>query len=54
MAYVCICTPTTDLEIIQVCKVVKSEQELKDKLSICQNCKTCSDEIKLLYNKHKK
>lgn len=54
MAYICICNPTTDTQIVQTIKFVNSEQELKDKLNICQCCKSCSEEICHLYNTHKK
>lgn len=54
MAYICICNPTTDAQIIQASKIVASEQELKDRLNICQCCKSCSEEICRLYNTYKK
>ena len=48
---VCICNPTSDSEIIKLCKsgLIKSESDLKDKLQICQNCKSCSKEIHKIY-----
>ena len=53
---VCICNPTSDTEIINACKRVNSEAELKDVLNICQCCKSCTEEIHSLYkhNKNKK
>lgn len=54
MAYVCICNPTTDKEIIKACQKVSSENELKVKLNICQNCKSCFEEINKIYNQNKK
>ena len=44
--FVCICNPTTDKEIIECCSDGCSLEELKDKLQICQDCKSCSEEIK--------
>lgn len=54
MAYICICTPTTETQIKDQCSSVSSVIELIDKLQICQNCKTCKQEIELLYNNSKK
>lgn len=51
---VCICNPTSDTEIINTCKRVNSESELKNVLKICQCCKSCSEEIHDLYNRNKK
>lgn len=48
--YICMCTPTTDKEIKIACRSVKSEEELKNKLNICKNCKSCEKEINILYN----
>ena len=52
---VCICNPTSDSEIIKLCKsgLIKSESDLKDKLKICQNCKSCLEEIHKIYMQYK-
>lgn len=46
---VCLCNPTSDKEIINACKTVSSEIELKKILNICQCCKNCTEEIHQLY-----
>lgn len=53
MAYVCICTPTTDKEIIQEIKKCKTLEQVIYNLNICQNCKTCSKELVNLFSQFK-
>lgn len=50
--YICLCNPTTDLEIEAACNDAASSEELKTKLRICQCCKSCSKEIDAIYQKH--
>lgn len=53
MAYICLCNPTTDIQIIEVLKKNISEEQLKKDLQICQNCKSCSSEINRLSTLYK-
>lgn len=50
--YVCMCNPTTDKEIKAACSLVKTEQELKNKLNICKDCKSCAKEIRIIYKQN--
>lgn len=50
MAYVCICNPTTDIEVINKIKKSSSIEQVKCDLQICKDCTACSVEIKKLYN----
>ena len=50
MAYVCICNPTTDTEVINKIKTSTSIEQVKQELQICNNCKACSIEIQKLYS----
>lgn len=49
--YICLCNPTTDSEIEEACTQVSSSEELKNKLRICQCCKSCSEEIDSIYQR---
>lgn len=54
MAYVCICNPTTDKQVIdQIIKSSSIEQVIQE-LQICNDCTACSVEIKKLYCSFKK
>lgn len=50
MAYVCICNPTTDMQVIDKIKKSSSIEQVIQELQICNNCKACSIEIVKLYN----
>jgi len=54
MAYVCICNPTTDKQIIDKIKVCNTIEQVKQELQICNKCKTCSNEINQLFCLFKK
>lgn len=54
MAYVCICNPTTDKEVINKIKVSDSLEQVKRELQICNNCCACSLELQKLYKLYKK
>lgn len=48
--YVCICNPTTEEQIKICCEDGCTLNELITNLNICQNCKTCFNEIVNIYN----
>lgn len=47
--YICICNPTTDAEVRAACSQVSSHKELKNKLSICNTCGRCSQEVESIF-----
>lgn len=50
--YVCICNPTTDIQIIECCKDGCTLKELTENLKICSNCKSCAKEISYLFKQY--
>ena len=54
MAYVCICNPTTDKQVIDKIKTSTSIEQVKQELQICNNCTACSVEIRKLFYLYKK
>ena len=49
MAYVCICNPTTDKQVIDKIKTSISIEQVQQELQICNNCTACSVEIRKLF-----
>ena len=49
MCYVCICNPTTDVQVIDQIKKSNSLEQVKQELQICNNCQACSCELQKLY-----
>lgn len=50
--YVCICNPTTELQIIECCKDGCTLKELTQNLNICTNCRVCSKELSKLFKQY--
>ena len=50
--YVCICSPTTELQIIECCQDGCTLKELTQNLNICTNCRCCSKELSKLFKQH--
>lgn len=50
--YVCICNPTTELQIIECCQDGCTLKELTQNLNICMNCRCCSKELLKLFKQH--
>ena len=50
--YVCICNPTTELQIIECCQDGCTLKELTQNLNICTNCRCCSKELSKLFKQH--
>ena len=50
--YVCICNPTTELQIIGCCQDGCTLKELTQNLNICTNCRCCSKELSKLFKQH--
>ena len=50
--YVCICNPTTELQIIECRQDGCTLKELTQNLNICTNCRCCSKELSKLFKQH--
>lgn len=50
--YVCLCSGTTDTEIIECSKDGCSFEEMKTKLCVSQCCGCCEEEAKQLYKEY--